>query len=354
MKYSSGNLIDFYKNNMAKKRLVLIILFFAAIFLFILGVSVGSTYIPFIDVCKAIFHQGSEENILIVYNIRLPRVIAAFLAGGGLAISGCIMQNVLKNDMASPSTLGVGNAAVFGANLAIITLGAGSFAKSNGLIDINNPYLVTIFAFLFALASVGLILLLARFKHFSKESIVLAGVAIGTIFQAGTLIVQFFSDDTELASAVFWSFGNLGRATYMECLLMFIVIFISLGFFMLKRWDYNAMANGNDLAKTLGVKTEGLTIISLLLASLITAVAVSFLGVIGFIGLISPQIMKKFIKDDFRYLIPASCLFGSCLLILSDIVSRVIVIGTSLPVGAITSLLGGPMFIYLLLRKKND
>ena len=123
---------------------------------------------------------------------------------------------------------------------------------------------------------------------------------------------------------------------------------------MYKRWDYNALSNGNDLARTLGVKTEGLTIISLLLASLITAVCVSFMGVIGFIGLISPQIMKKFIKDDFRYLIPGSFLFGSCLLMLSDIISRVLVIGTSLPVGAITSLLGGPMFIYLLLRKKRD
>ena len=122
---------------------------------------------------------------------------------------------------------------------------------------------------------------------------------------------------------------------------------------MLRRWDYNAMANGNDLAKTLGVKTEALTIISLLLASLITAVCVSFLGIIGFVGLIAPQIMKKFIGDDFRFLIPTSFLFGSNLLLLSDLLGRVVINGSSLPVGAITSLLGGPMFIYLLLRERD-
>ena len=336
--------------NIRKRRIIgIALLFLVVLLLFILGIGIGTTYIPFIDVIKAIFNIGDMDTIFIVKNIRLPRALAAFIAGGGLAISGCIMQNVLKNEMASPSTLGVGNAAVFGANVAIIGLGA-----ANGFINLNNPYVVSGFAFVFAIISVFLILFLARIKHFTSESIVLAGVAIGTIFNAGTLILQFFSEEGELASAVFWTFGDLSRANYKECLIMFIIIFISLIFFIIKGYDYNAIANGRGFAKTLGVKVERTSIISLLLASFITAVCVSFLGIIGFVGLIAPQIMKRFVKDDFRYLIPSSFLFGSALLLLSDLVSRLIIKGTPLPVGAITSLLGGPMFIYLLIRGRKD
>ena len=354
MDFINDDRLLIYRNIKRRRIMGLILLLVVVLLLFIIGIGIGTTYIPFIDVIKAIFNCGDTDTIFIVRNIRLPRALAALIAGGGLAISGCIMQNVLKNEMASPSTLGVGNAAVFGANVAIIGLGAGSFGASNGFINLNNPYVVTVFAFVFAILSVFLILFLARIKHFTSESIVLAGVAIGTIFNAGTLILQFFSEEGELASAVFWTFGDLSRANYKECLIMFIIIFVSLLFFIIKGFDYNAIANGRGFAKTLGVKVERTSIISLLLASLITAVCVSFLGIIGFVGLIAPQIMKRFVRDDFRYLIPSSFLFGSALLLLSDLVSRLIIQGTPLPVGAITSLLGGPMFIYLLIRGRKD
>ena len=349
-----NNLINIYKKQINRKRKIILSLVIISILLAILSISVGSSMMSFIDVIKAIFRIGDNNNILIVYNIRLPRVIAAIIAGGGLAISGCVMQNVLKNDMASPSTLGVGNASVFGANVAIILLGAGSMANSNGFIDINNPYIVSTFSFLFAIICLFIILFLAKIKKFKSTSIILAGVALSTIFSAGTTLLQFFSVDNQLSSAIYWTFGNLGRATYKECLIMFIIITLSFIYFLFKRWDFNALSNGQDLASSLGVKVNKVTLISLLLSSLITAVCVSFLGVIGFVGLIAPQIMKKIIGDDFRFLIPSSFLFGVCLLLLSDTIGRVILLGTALPVGAITSLLGGPMFIYLLLRKKDD
>ena len=346
-------MLNSYKRNLARKRIILIVLILLMVLFFLLSVSIGSSNMSLIDVCKAILRIGDEDNILIIYNIRLPRALAAIIAGGGLAISGAIMQNVLKNPMASPSTLGVSNASVFGANLAIIVFGAGSYSAANHMIAIDNPYIVSIMSFVFALLSVGVILLLARFKHFRSESIVLAGVAIGTIFQAGTTLIQFFSVNEDLSTAVFWTFGNLNRATYRDDLIMLIIVLLGLGYFLYKRWDYNAISGGSDFATSLGVNVERTTIISLLFASLITAVCVSFLGIIGFVGLIAPQIMKKFIGDDFRYLIPTSFFFGTNLLLVSDLLGRVVINGGSLPVGAITSLLGGPMFIYLLLRERD-
>lgn len=355
MEFSKTALKQTYKHNANFKRGVIIILIFLVFFTFILGIVLGSTNIPFIDVFKALFSGGTENNALIIRNVRLPRVLAAVIAGAGLAASGCVMQNVLKNDMASPSTLGVGNASVFGANLAIIGLGVGSSEEVSGEIYISNPYAVSSFAFLFALICILLILFLSRIKHFSNESIVLSGVALSTIFSAGTLFLQFFSDETSLSSAVFWSFGDLGRIDIVgpQLYIMLGVVLMAIIYFMLNQWNYNAIASGKDLARSLGIKVEQVSIVSLLLASLITAVSVAFLGVIGFVGLICSHIMRIFVKDDFRYLLPASCLFGALLLLVSDIISRVLMPGVALPVGGITSLLGGPMFIYLLLMKRE-
>lgn len=350
---SKINIYSLYKKNNRYKFILMYILFLLIIVFFLLSLFIGSSQLSFIEVIKGFFHIGDETNILIVYSIRLPRVLGALICGGGLAISGCIMQNVLGNPMASPSTLGVSNACVFGANIAIILLGAGSLA-SNNLININNPYLVSLFSFCFALVAVFIILGLSKIKKFSNETIILSGVAIGTIFEAGTTLIQFFAVDNQISSAVFWTFGNLGRLTYTEIIILSIVIFVSFVYFYLKRIDYNVLANGYNQATSLGVNVKSLTIISLFLASLITACSVSFVGIIGFVGLISPQIIKRLVGDDFRHLMPLSFLCGSLLLLIADILARIVVFGTSLPVGAITSLVGGPLFIILILQKRNN
>lgn len=349
-----GELVKLYRTYTAKKTIVLAVLIVLTFLLTALCIFVGSSGITFFEVVKALFYVGDEINIRIVWNIRFPRVLAAIVAGGGLAISGCIMQNVLKNPMASPSTLGVGNASVFGANFAIIVLGAGAFHSTHGnWLTIDNPYAVTLCSFLFAILSVGIILVLSAYKKFTPSTIVLAGVAIGSIFQAATTILQYFAIDSQVASAVYWTFGDLGRASYTEDLIMAIVVVIAFVYFFFKRWDYCAMSNGMAYAKSVGVKTTSTTIISLLFASLITAVCVSFLGIIGFVGLIAPQIMKRIIGDDYRFLLPCTLLGGTCILLIADTVGRLVIAGTSLPVGAITSLLGGPLFLILLLKEKN-
>lgn len=343
--------------NVAKaKKIAIILILLALVFLFfVVSVFVGSGTLSFKEVFLAIFNKGSETARLIVRRIRFPRVIAALVAGGGLAVSGLVMQTVLKNPLASPTTLGVSNAAVFGANFAIIVVGAGAFHSTHGSwLSISNPYLVSTFSFLSAIIAAGSILLLARLKNLNASAIVLAGVAVSAIFQAGTTLIQYFASDTQVASAVYWTFGDLGRASYKTDLIMFIVVAVSTLFFFLKRWDFSAMSGGLAYAKTLGVNTRFMTIMSLLLASLITSVTVSFLGIIGFVGLTAPQFMKRIVGDDYRFLLPSSFLAGALLLLISDILGRLPIFGTSVPVGVVTSLIGGPVFLAILLRRKKN
>lgn len=343
--------------NIAKaKKIAILLILLALVFLFfVVSVFVGSGTLSFKEVFLAIFNKGSETARLIVRRIRFPRVIAALIAGGGLAVSGLVMQTVLKNPLASPTTLGVSNAAVFGANFAIIVVGAGAFHSTHGSwLSISNPYLVSTFSFLSAIIAAGSILLLARLKNLNASAIVLAGVAVSAIFQAGTTLIQYFASDTQVASAVYWTFGDLGRASYKTDLIMFIVVAVSTLFFFLKRWDFSAMSGGLAYAKTLGVNTRFMTIMSLLLASLITSVTVSFLGIIGFVGLTAPQFMKRIVGDDYRYLLPSSFLAGALLLLISDILGRLPIFGTSVPVGVVTSLIGGPVFLAILLRRKKN
>lgn len=343
--------------NVAKaKKIAIILILLALVFLFfVVSVFVGSGTLSFKEVFLAIFNKGSETARLIVRRIRFPRVIAALIAGGGLAVSGLVMQTVLKNPLASPTTLGVSNAAVFGANFAIIVVGAGAFHSTHGSwLSISNPYLVSTFSFLSAIIAAGSILLLARLKNLNASAIVLAGVAVSAIFQAGTTLIQYFASDTQVASAVYWTFGDLGRASYKTDLIMFIVVAVSTLFFFLKRWDFSAMSGGIAYAKTLGVNTRFMTIMSLLFASLITSVTVSFLGIIGFVGLTAPQFMKRIVGDDYRFLLPSSFLAGALLLLISDILGRLPIFGTSVPVGVVTSLIGGPVFLAILLRRKKN
>lgn len=343
--------------NVAKaKKIAIILILLALVFLFfVVSVFVGSGTLSFKEVFLAIFNKGSETARLIVRRIRFPRVIAALIAGGGLAVSGLVMQTVLKNPLASPTTLGVSNAAVFGANFAIIVVGAGAFHSTHGSwLSISNPYLVSTFSFLSAIIAAGSILLLARLKNLNASAIVLAGVAVSAIFQAGTTLIQYFASDTQVASAVYWTFGDLGRASYKTDLIMFIVVAVSTLFFFLKRWDFSAMSGGIAYAKTLGVNTRFMTIMSLLLASLITSVTVSFLGIIGFVGLTAPQFMKRIVGDDYRFILPSSFLAGALLLLISDILGRLPIFGTSVPVGVVTSLIGGPVFLAILLRRKKN
>lgn len=313
--------------------------------------SYGVDETNFLSVFRTLLGRGTQRENLILFNIRLPRIASAAIAGAGLALAGCVMQNVLKNPLASPSTLGITNGAAFGANLGILFLGAGSMQSSaSDAVVIANPYIVTVCAFISAVAAMLIILGLSRIRSFNTSVIVLAGVAVSSLFGAGTTFIQYFANETHIATATFWTFGNLARASWKEIGIMAVVVLLSSMYFVYSRWDYNALAAGELPAKSLGVNVERVRFLSMLLASVITAVCVSFLGIISFIGLISSQIMRRIVGNDHRYLIPASALMGSLLLIVSDTISRTIISPTIVPVGIITSFFGAPLFLYILMR----
>ena len=317
---------------------------------------VGSSNMTVSDGLKALFGGGSDAQRRIIWNIRIPRVLAAVIAGAGLSVAGLVMQTTLNNTMASPSTLGVSNAAVFGANLSIIAFAGGFLSTGNNLSSFDagaNPYATSVMAFIFAALSVLLILGLCTLRSFSPNVVVLAGLAIGALWTAATTILQFYATDVGLSAAVVWSFGDLGRATYRTDSIMLTVVVIGVVFFSLMSWKFNALLSGAATAKTMGVNVEGLRFVSLLLASFITAVCVSFLGVIGFVGVICPHITKKIMGQDHRVTIPVSCLSGSLLLLIADTLSRSLGSGSALPVGAITSLLGAPFFIAVIFGRKE-
>lgn len=317
---------------------------------------VGSSNMSISDTVEALAKNGSPANIRIIWNIRIPRVLAAIIAGAGLSVSGLIMQTTLNNSMASPSTLGVSNAAVFGANLSIIAFAGGFLSTGHNVANYAvaaNPYATSVMAFIFSTISILLILGLCKLRAFSPNVVVLAGIALGSVWTALTTVLQFYATDVGISAAVIWNFGDLGRATYQTDAIMLTVVLLGLVFFMLMSWKYNALLSGEASAKSMGVNVDLLRFSSMLLASVITAVCVSFLGVIGFVGIICPHVTKRLLGQDHRFSIPVSALSGSLLLIIADTFSRSMGNGSALPVGAITSLLGAPFFVAIIFSKRE-
>ena len=330
--------------SLTKKRITtLIILSITLIVLFVASIFIGSSNMSFVDGLKALFGQGQASHQTIIYNIRLPRIIAAILAGIALSISGAIMQTMSNNVMASPSTLGVSNAAVLGANIAIIILGGGIIATSGGNVIISNPYFISGIAFGFALISTILVLGLSRIKKYNAATTVLIGVTFGTLCTGLTTIIQYFASDNALQSAIYWSFGDLGRASYQDDLIILVVAVVAIIFFLLFSYRYNAILLGDSSASTLGINLKTFRFISL-----------SLVGIIGFIGLIIPQIIRKLLGNDHKFLIIGSSLLGASFLLACDILSRVLLNGITIPVGAITSIIGAPIFIIILLRGRKS
>lgn len=346
--------IQAYRQHIKRKWVILGALGSLVCLLMLLSVNAGAADLDPFQVLTTILGHGGEKASIVIWKIRMPRVVAALIAGAGLSIAGCVMQNVLKNPLASPSTLGISAAATLGANLAIIVLGAGTILNTAGdSVIISNPYLVVICAFACSMGAVFVILGLSKLRSFSAESIVLVGVALGSIFSAATTLIQYFAPDTLIAAAVFWTFGDLGRVAWGEVLIMSVVVVACMAYFVSQRWNYNALANGEETARGLGVNAQRVRLWGLTLSSLITATTVSFLGMIGFIGLIGPQVMRRILGEDHRFLIPASALAGSVILLVADTLARVVASPVVLPVGAITSLFGGPMFLYIVMRGRG-
>jgi iron complex transport system permease protein len=350
----NDNLLNQYSKYKNRKITVIILLFFALTAAAILSLCTGPFEISPAETIQAFFNSGTVKNIVVIRNIRLPRVLAAVIAGMALGLAGCIMQSLLKNPLASPFTMGISQAAAFGAAFAIIILGLGEINRTDMPVVLNNPYIITIVAFMFSFLGIFLILMLARFSDLSPRSTILAGISMGSLFHAATMLLQYFAEDIKVASVVFWTFGDVGRAANRDVIILLSVTIPALVYFILRRWHYNIIESGEETAKSLGVETEKLRFWGIFTSALITSVTVAFLGIIGFVGLVAPHIMRRIIGGDHRFLIPGSALCGGILLLVSDTAARTIMSPAILPVGILTSFMGVPLFMYLIISRKKS
>jgi iron complex transport system permease protein len=340
-----------YRDYLRKRILFLGIIFMLLLVFIFFGITLGSSRIPFRDLLGTFFGKPNELYSRIIWSIRIPRVLAAVMAGAALAVSGAAMQSILKNPLGSPFTLGISQAAAFGAAFAIIFLGAGTLqSSSSDSVILNNPYLVSGCAFLGSLAATAVILLMARYRGATPETMVLTGIVVGSLFSAATTALEYFASDVQLASVVFWTFGDLGRASWRDFLILAAVTIIVVIYFIWNSWNYNALDAGDETAKSLGVNADLIRIGGMVVASLATALVVSFFGIIGFVGLAAPHIVRRIIGSDERFLIIASAIFGGLFLLVADTAARTIIAPVVLPVGILTSFLGGPLFLYLLMK----
>ena len=338
------NLSDYRKNELRSISFLVLLTVFLLLSI-LLSLRAGSYNTPVTELIKGIFGKSADKKInLVVQNNRMPRICTAIIAGAGLGLAGCILQAILHNPLASASTLGVSQGATFGAAFAIVAM------NMTGAIGIS------IYSFLGSIAVAIVILGLSRFKQVSAEGIVLAGVAISSMLSGATTLIQYFANEIQLTSLVFWTFGDLGSTGWEDLRPMGIMVLILLVYCFAHRWDYNALLNGEETAVSLGIHVQRLTLTNMVLCCLTCSIIVSNVGLINFIGLVAPHIVRMVVGNNHVYLIPGSVLAGAALLLLGDLIARVAIMPIILPIGAITSFLGGPLFLYLLFKggRKHD
>ncbi|SLM31903.1 conserved membrane hypothetical protein [Desulfamplus magnetovallimortis] len=319
-----------------KLNLFFLLLFLTAV-LGIWAVTQGAYDISPLDVLRALVGGNGQTSDIVILNIRLPRIIAALVAGWGLSLSGLTIQSLLKNPLGSPSTLGISQGAAFGAALSIVIFG-------------GQVLSVTAFAFAGSMGATAIILILARLKRLSPEAVILAGVALSSLFTSATTLIQYVASETQLALVVFWTFGDVARSSWGEIALLSGTVAVASLFCMIRRWDLNALASGEECARGLGVNVDRIRIQGMIAASLVAALVTAFHGVIAFVGLLAPHMARRIVGSDHRLLLPFSSIIGALLLLCADTLGRVLVGSGSLPVGVITSFMGAPMFLYLLIR----
>ena len=340
--------VEAYRDQQSRRLLVLLAGLVVLLAVLVHALLAGAVDLSVREVIGVFTGTASPFVERIVWQIRLPRILGGAIAGAGLAYVGTAMQSVLRNPLGAPYTLGISQAAAFGAALSIAVRGVDSTAGA-----LFGPYLTTVSAFVVALSSTSVILLLIHVKNASPETLILTGVALGAVFNAGITVVQYLASDTEVAAIVYWTFGDLGRLTWPTVTVVGIGAIGSAAYFSLRGWQYTVLDAGDETAASLGLNVERLRVVGMLVGSFATAVIVAFVGIIGFVGLVAPHIARKVVGTDERLLLPASGLVGAILLVGADTVARAAFDPLSLPVGVLTAFLGAPLFVYLVIAGRE-
>jgi iron complex transport system permease protein len=322
-------------------RHTVIVLFCVLVAMFLASISVGRYTISLETVLKIFFigERSDSTATLVIFNVRLPRVIAAIAVGATLAATGAAFQGLFKNPLVSSYQLGVSSGAGFGAALAII-MGASTFFIQST-------------AFLFGIIAVGASFAISRiYKGSSTLTLVLAGIIVGSFFSALVSLMQYIADPRDtLPSIVFWLMGSLASTTATNVIPAIIIMLAGVLGLVLVRWRINILAMGEDEARSLGINLKVLVGLVVTCGTIATASAVCISGVIGWVGLVIPHISRMLVGPDYKKLIPVSILIGGIYLMIIDDIARTLIAG-EIPLGILTAIVGTPFFAYLLSKSK--
>lgn len=319
-----------------------------------LELSIGINYFEITDVARLIWQhiQGVEHEVgsqdwfgdLVLWNVRLPKVLVAIISGMALAIGGAVMQSVVKNPLADPYTTGISSGAVFGVCLGLIlgfTVGG------------SGQYGLIINAFVFSLIPAAIMISVSRISSGSPVTIILVGTAVSSIFGAFSTLIMSMADESSLKETFVWEVGSLDGAGWSWIAPMLVITVIGSVFLYLTSSRLDLLMAGDEEARALGLNVDNYRMVCLVLLSFMTASVVSYIGIIGFLGLVTPHIVRMFIGSNARYVIPAAAVLGAVIMLVADFISVNIGIN-DLPVGVVMSFIGGPMFLLLVVRNRQE
>lgn len=316
---------------------------------FLFDIAIGPSMIPLEQVIEAIasYFVSSikiEPSVfIIIHDLRLPVALMALFVGCALGIGGAGIQTLLNNPMASPYTLGLAAASGLGASLVI----------AFGTMGLPLLFAVPLGAFLMTMLASGILFAFASFRNFGSSMLVLVGIALLFLFQSILSLIQYLSSPEISQQILFWLFGSLQKSNWLNLCVVMGVTLVCSTLLILSSWQLTALKIGESRAISLGINISKLRLKTLILISIMTATAISFVGVIGFIGLVAPHISRMLVGEDQRFFLPCSMIVGACFLSISSVLSKVIVMGALFPVGIITSFVGVPFFFWIILSRRN-
>lgn len=345
---SPNAILHLYRQVVRQRLLLALVITLAILASLVLDSTLGASGLPFSELWKTLLHPASANAgvRVIVWDIRLPYALMALLIGMALGLAGAEMQTILNNPLASPFTLGVSSAAAFGAALAIV-LGI-------GIPGIPAAWFIPANAFAFALFSALLLDGITRWTRVATSGVVLFGIALVFTFNALVSMLQFVADEDTLQGLVFWTMGSLTRASWEKLGVLAVVFVVVSCWSMRSAWQLTALRLGEERAMSFGIDVRRLRLAALLRISLLSALSVAFVGPIGFIGLVAPHIARMLFGEDHRFYLPGSVLTGGLVLSLASVASKNIVPGVIIPVGIVTSLVGVPFFLSIILRHRGS
>ncbi|WJG24122.1 FecCD family ABC transporter permease [Vibrio furnissii] len=316
---------------------------------FVLDIMTGPSMLDASRVLNALLEfiglpfQADGSTRVIVTNLRLPIALMAIIVGGSLGVGGAEMQTLLNNPMASPYTLGMAAAAGFGAALMLYI----------GSLGMDSHYAVPLGAFLCCMLSACFLFALASMRHITSGQLILAGIALLFLFQSLLSLVQFIASPELSQQILFWLFGSLSKATWSNLTITAVVVMGGFTLLMRDSWKLTALRLGEERAKSVGVNVQRLRLKILFIVAVMTATVTSFVGIIGFIGIVAPNIAKILVGEDQRFFLPLSFLIGAFLLSTASVLSKVIVPGALFPIGIVTAIIGVPFFFWLIVAKRG-